>query len=118
MLYTQVNQLIKEQQFDGLRIFSLTIPETVIKQFANHQIEHLARVNSSTKYVDQYASNLSKVFGNIGSVDVWSYDPRFLEEFEEKMRQKFEENYIYIQSSSINFDKEVDAFWLKLKIKQ
>lgn len=118
MLYAQINKMIKAEDFEGMKVFSLHIPETSINQFLNHEFKSIVRVNSSTKYVEKYASNLSKVFGNTCSVDVWSYDPQFLEQFEETMRQKFEKNYIYINSSSVRFDNETDAFRLILKLKQ
>lgn len=118
MLYTDLKRLIEHQKIPDTQVFSLRIPEKVINQFINQKTSCLIRVNASTKYVDQYASNMAKIFGNRATIDAWSYDPSFLDELENLLRTIFQQNNIYIISSSVDIDEDIDTFRLKLLVKQ
>lgn len=118
MLYVDLKRLIDSQSIPDTKVFALRIPEKEINQFINQKSSCLIRVNTSTKYIDQCASNKAKLFENRASIDAWSYNPAFLDELEQSLRETLEQNNIYIISSSVDIDSDIDAFRLKLKVKQ
>lgn len=118
MLYVDLKRLIDKQQIPKTKVFSLGIPDKEIEQFIKSKTSNLIRINSSTKYVEQCASNKAKIFESHASIDAWSYDPSSLDELEQQLRTVFEDNGIYIISSSIDVDSDIDAYRLKLKLKQ
>lgn len=116
MLFTDVFNVLSEIKPQNCVIYSFQIPEKQIEKFKADQSALIGRINDSRKIPTDYASNKSKGALERSSFDLWAHSVKPLKEFEEKMTQKFEERDIFVRSSSLSWEKEAEAYKLKVKL--
>lgn len=116
MTLQEIYKLFNSIGLPNTFIYSLNIPDTKVTDFVKGEIDGLGRLNSLYDYQTVFASNHSFVTESIGSFDFWTKNIATADKFKQLITQKINETEkIYMDSSSIAFDEDVEAYRVTIK---